>query len=325
MSKKITTIELPIGGTIPTKVNAKDWTKLERKIYPQREGHNLFCDSHALCQPICPDFWATVYTYGDGEFLYKFGRRPAEATKPTETYYVYLSEGHACHSIGRNKGYDSLIGAQQACLDHISRVVNNEAKMEAKEQKYHRGKEQEEADYCDDYGYKRRNGSMKDMDSHPLTEQEQLDSFAKHRVSGEDYATANRPEPILGITYDTPREKGKEKEFYVSGLPIDGRKTYRTGKKETMHFWLRINGKKHRFQFLYHDYGTIGYAAMENQFAVGGELINLHYNWGKSQTDPLEIPLAHMVGSTHGGIWSGCLWICAKKSEIKETKSKKAA
>ena len=97
-------------------------------------------------------------------------------------------------------------------------------------------------------------------------------------------------EPVFDVTFREPDSYG-EASFHWD-VPLTWNDN---GQKQFVYVNLAINGHEPiRFQFEYHDAGTVGYARMDGKRAMGGRLTNVTKEWGKDNDD---ISFIYAIGS----------------------------
>lgn len=96
----------------------------------------------------------------------------------------------------------------------------------------------------------------------------------------------------IEVTLAQPDQYGERMGSFSTPLSIENKVAY---------FWLRINGqpaKKYRLD--YGDAGTVGYARMQGQYAIGGKLTNISIDWSKC-LNPTDYAILNMIGTIDRG------------------------
>ncbi len=309
--------------------------KSQTKDHPDWEIHpvrkNLFfVEAYSLKAEANNHWWATIYTYGDGEWMYKFGKRidPTNVDK-NATFTVHHCDAYYTHKKLKGEYYNTRLKAQKACLSHIARVVAKE-KIASKGKTNANGKQEGMSWYdeqeCYDkmecesrmYPHSRKNGMLFSKPK-PLSIREELDNAAADCMDYERYQSAPYPEKIIPLQFGKTDKYG-QRHASVRGVELSMEGSH-SDKLE--YIWLKINGVRQRFHLLYSDAGTMGYSRMYNRWAIGGELTNVSTKyWGTGKRKRGEIMLAWIIGSVDNNVFSGQIWY---NSDMKKLRAYRAS
>lgn len=102
----------------------------------------------------------------------------------------------------------------------------------------------------------------------------------------------------IEVTLAQPDQYGERMGGFSASLSIENKVAY---------FWLLINGQPaQKYRLDYGDAGTVGYARMNGQYAVGGTLTNVSIDWKNPK--PSDFPLLHMIGMIDKGAARLTVW-----------------
>lgn len=103
----------------------------------------------------------------------------------------------------------------------------------------------------------------------------------------------------IEITLAPPDRFGESVGSFSAPLNIENSVAY---------FWLRINGQPaQKYRLDYGDAGTVGYARMQGQYAIGGKLTNVSIDWSKG-LNPTDYAILNMIGTINRGNARLTIW-----------------
>lgn len=292
--------------------NQPDWIE-------QKHTGRFSALSYHLNAKVNPAYWAVVFTYYDGEWLYKFGKR-IEGDFKREKCAIYLSAGHDCKS----KGYRTEAKAKEKVLEHIKIIIASEKEQKKgvygsdgrryKNKKDMMMSERECGLFNGEKGSYRKPRELKPTEHYGFPTSECY-AQGENSVSSVVHQPSGMVEPIFTVKFDKMDKYG-QKHKHIEGLEL-------SMDKQVAYIWLKIDGApKERFHVNYNDAGTVGYARMVQSYAITARLTNVSITWGKKR-DRRKVAMAYLVGCVDHGVFAGMLWYTASLRKLNKEREKK--
>lgn len=125
-----------------------------------------------------------------------------------------------------------------------------------------------------------------------IRECKQLAVNAFYKLRGVAFPETMPDSRAIDVTLAPPDRYGESVGSFSAQLNIENNVAY---------FWLRINGQPaQKYHLSYGDAGTVGYARINGQYAIGGKLTNVSIDWSKG-VKPTDYAILNMVGTIDKG------------------------
>lgn len=115
--------------------------------------------------------------------------------------------------------------------------------------------------------------------------------YAVYRLKKSEKMEVSTETKPIEVTLHPPDQYGESLGSFSSPLSI---------RENVAYLWLRVNGQPaQKYRLDYGDAGTVGYARMQGQYAIGGRLTNVSMDW--SNPKPTDYAILNMAGTIDNG------------------------